>query len=367
MTRKKTRNNNTGGMAFCLLLVTAIGGSCTIHGFEITSLSGRPTNLVATNANDKTRISSTMVYSKSKDVGEFKDIDIDDVLLEAENALNAAQSSLGDDSGGSPKEVDLKAEFKDINIDDVLLEAENALSLAQTSLGDDDVVVVVDSATKTKDDDAGTLKDKLRASVLSDDADGKASVEVTEILSSTLGGILLGSLLGSVAAFQLSDLGLLSISPESFSADILQFAAPTIAGVVLGGVTGFAGSLQDNALGVIVRNVLGVPAKALASAIVGSIQEAVRRQVEKTTNEIKSIPSNVANSAKETAVQKAKEAKLSVDVAIESLFEKLKQLVLVAVVLSSLVAVGIYATNGEIPPNLLPLQISNLEMPLLKF
>ncbi len=365
--RKKTRPNRTG--IFCLI-ATAIAGSFTIHGFDVTTFSARPKILVATNPNTGNRnsqskrgISPIVVYSKTNGAptGDFKDINIDDVLLEAESALNAAQSSLVD-SGA--KDTEIKADFKEINIDDVLLEAENALSAAQTSLGDDD-----DDATKTKGDDLETLKDKLRASVLSDDAEGKASVEVTQILSSTLGGILLGSLLGSVAAFQLSDLGLLSIGSigsESFSADVLRFAAPTIAGVVLGGITGFAGSLQDNALGIVVRNVLGVPTKALASAIVGSIQEAVRRQVEKTTNEIKSIPSNVANSAKQTAVQKAKEAKLAVDLAIESLLEKLKQLLVVVAVLSSLLAVGVFITNGEIPAELLQLEISNLEIPSLK-
>jgi len=361
---KKTRPNR---ITICLI-AAAVVGSLTIHGFDVTTFSARPKSLVETNPNTSNRnsqsqreFSSTVVYSKSKDVpaGDFKDINIDDVLFEAESALNAAQSSLVD-SGA--KDTEIKADFKDINIDDVLLEAENALSAAQTSLGDDN------GATKPNGDDLETLKDKLRASVLSGDSEGKASVEVTEILSSTLGGILLGSVLGSVVAFQLSDLGLLSIGSESFSADILQFAAPTIAGVVLGGITGFAGSLQDNALGIIVRNVLGVPTKALASAIVGSIQEAVRRQVEKTTNEIKSIPSNVANSAKQTAVQKAKEAKLSVDLAIESLLEKLKQLVVVVAVLSSLVAVGFYVTNGEIfPAELLQFEISNLEIPSLKF
>ncbi len=315
----------TNGIAICLLASAAT----IIQSLQVPTFSARP---------PATFGSRTVVYSKSND---FKDINIDDVLAEAENALNAAQNSLVDTDGDDAAK-EIKTDFKDINIDDVLLEAENALNMAGTSLGDNEAT----SST--------TLKDKLRASLVATEGGGKASVEVTEILSSTLGGILLGLVLGFFVSFQLSGIGILGIRAEFFSEDVLQLAAGSISGGILGGSFGFAGSLQDNTVGIIVRNVLGVPAKALSSAIVGSIQDGIRRQVEKTTNEIKSIPSNVAESAKQTAVQKAREAKLSVDLAIEALFEKLKQLVVVVAVLSSLVVAGIYATNGELPPIEIP-------------
>ena len=323
----------TNGIAICLLA----SGATIIQSLQVPSFSARPPATVG---------SRTVVYSNSKS-NDFKDISIDDVLAEAENALNAAQSSLVDTDGDNDNDNDIdaakeiKTDFNNINIDDVLLEAENALNMAGTSLGDNET-------TSTT-----TLKDKLRASLVATEGGGKASVEVTEILSSTLGGILMGLVLGLFVSFQLSGIGLLGIRAEFFSEDVLQLAAGSISGGILGGTFGFAGSLQDNTVGIIVRNVLGVPAKALSSAIVGSIQDGIRRQVEKTTNEIKSIPGNVAESAKQTAVQKAREAKLSVDLAIEALFEKifekLKRLVVVVAVLSSLVVVGIYATNGELP------------------
>jgi len=184
----------------------------------------------------------------------------------------------------------------------------------------------------------------------------KASITVTEILSSTIGGILLGSLLGSFAAFKHSEFGDSSFAiPNFYAADFpmnaLEFSIPIIVGVSLGGITGFAGSLQDDATGTVVRSVLGGPVKALASAIVNNIQQAARRQVEKTTNNIKAIPSNVANSAKQKATQSAKEAKLVVEIAlekaIESALEKVKKLLLVLAVLSSVIVLGVLITNSS--------------------
>lgn len=227
-------------------------------------------------------------------------------------------------------------EFKDINIDDVLLEAENALKAAESSLVDKDD----ERQTKTGDEDLVNFKEAVRDSLLSDDKGDKASIAVTEILSSTIGGILLGTILGSVAAFKLSNFD---------STLSVEFALPVVLATGLGGIAGFSGSLQDDATGSIVRNVLGAPVKALASAIVTNIQEAARRQVEKTTNEIKAIPSNVANSAKQKAAQTAKEAKLAVELAVEDAIEKAKKVLLVMAVVSSVLALAILILNeGQI-------------------
>jgi len=341
----------SGNIAF-YILAAAFTVPSAIYSLTVTS------HLISPNVRHKnmhhsqsskgnTMESLTATYSKSGQTDEFKDINIDDVLMEAENALKIAQTSLIDDDGDVNDKTD---GLENQTIDDVLLQAENSLKVAQTSLVDDDG----DANKKSGDDELENLKDAIRDSLLSDDIKDKASIEVTEVLSSTLGGILLGSLLGSVATFKLSDFDLLSFGAADFSANAIQFSIPVISGVVLGGIAGFIGSLQENTAGMVVRNVLGVPTRALASAIVSSIQEAARRQVEKTTNEIKSIPSNVANSAKQKAAEKAKEAKLAVDMAfesavesaVESAIEKIKKLILVLAILSTLVAVGVLIING---------------------
>ena len=319
------------GIVICLLASATRSLTITSH---LTSRVAKDNGIHAFRSSElNTRKSLTTTYSKNDDVrtDEFKDINIDDVLLEAENALKAAQTSLVDDDGNADgnKEGSMsETPFKDIDVDDVLLEAENALKLAQMSLIDND------ESKKNGDTELGNLKNAIRNSLLSDDVEDKTSVEVTEILSSTLGGILLGSLLGSAATFKLSDMGMLSF-------DDIQFTIPIIAGVISGGIVGFAGSLQENTAGTIVRNVLGVPTKAIASTIVNNIQEAARRQVEKTTNELKSIPSNMA-----------KEAKLAVDMAIESAIEsaieKLKKLVVALAILASLVGVGVLILNEQL-------------------
>jgi len=217
-------------------------------------------------------------------------------------------------------EIDIDV-LKDINIDDVLLEAEKALDVAQTSLGDDDGI----------DEQGGeNRQDTIQANKLPSNTVQKTSIEAIEIISSTIGGIILGSLLGTVATFTVD-----------FSPEASQYLIPNIAGAtILGGTLGFAGSLQDNTGGVIVRNILGAPAKTFASAIVNNIKEAAREQVEKTTNGIKSIPSNVANSAKQTVAQKASEAKVLV-------IPMLKQMVLVSAILLVAVALWVQIINGQ--------------------
>lgn len=278
----------------------------------------------------KTRKSRTAIYSK---INNFKDIAIDDVLLEAENALKLAQTSLVDDNSDATeasKAPQRISDFKDINIDSVLLEAENALKVAENS--------IVDDEKGGAESELGKVFATTQDSVPFVDIEDKVSVDVTEIVSSTLGGILLGSILGSVCSFKLFDTGVLD-----FSANGAEFSIPIATGVFLGGVAGFTGSSQDSQLGVVVRSVLGAPTKALASAMVNSIQESARRQVEKTTNDIKSIPSNVADAAKRNMAQKASETKSAVDTAVDSAIETAKPYLLVATV----VAVGFLYMNGR--------------------
>ena len=323
-----TKRISSYGMATCLLVATALGSS-GIYGFQFRSSSYHWKAHTSLTTN-----SPTTIYAKSNgvDASEFKDINIDDVLLEAQSALETAQSSLNDSAADKETIPEIKTEFKDINIDDVLLQAESALNAAQTSMGDESEV------------ESDPFKTAIRESLLSEDQEDKASIEAVEIVSSTLGGILFASVLGSYVTFQLTDMAILDFGAETVSS-IFAF-------MILGGIAGFAGSMQDNSTGFIVRKVLGVPARALASAIVRSIQESIRQQVDKTTQSIKSIPSNVANSAKDAAVQKAREAKLAVDVAIEAFFKKLLELFLATASFAALVVLGIYLTNGQVdlPP-----------------
>lgn len=326
-------------------VVATLLGPFAIHGFQFRNSNYHWTthasltrktlnaNIFSFNSFPSKRNSLTTIYGKSG-AGDFKDINIDDVLLEAQTALETAQNSLNENAAETETVTEIKTEFKDINIDDVLLQAESALNAAQTSIGDE----------SKEESDMGNFKSTIRESLLSDDQEDKASIEAIEIVSSTLGGILFASLLGSFATFQLTDMGVLEFGAETVSS-IFAF-------MILGGIAGFGGSMQDNSTGFIVRKVLGVPARALASAIVRGIQESIRQQVDKTAQSIKSIPSNVANSAKDAAVQKAREAKLAVDVAIEVFFQKLLQVFLATAAFASLVVLGIYLTNGQVdlPP-----------------
>lgn len=319
MTRKKKISPS---IAICLLVV-ALTGPMAIDGLSISSHLIRPNSLVSKNTDTSVRgfkssqrdtiASPTATYSKSEEVkiDEFKDINIDDVLLEAENALKFAQTSIADDDGGEKGKTE---------------GLEDALKFAQTSL--------VDSGAKKVETKSVKVKDELDFS------------EITEILASTLGGLLVGTVLGTVATFQLSDLELMRLGAGTFESNAIQLAIPVIVGTSLGGITGFVGSLQGSGTSAITRNILGVPGKALASAIVNSIQDAATRQVEKTANEIKSIPGNIANYAVQQAAQKADEDKLAVEMALKSLFEKLKTLVLALAVLSSLVALGVVFINN---------------------
>jgi len=237
--------------------------------------------------------------------------------------LNISSKNKGDDI------------FKEIDINDVLLEAENALKAAESSIDDGDVVY--------DGDDTYKKSEKFEKKIMKDNPSNNKEVvtnskeditSFTKILASTIGGILLGLLLGSMAAFEMSELYTAFTTP-------VVFAIPILVGISLGGIIGFTGSTQDGVTGIIIRNVLGVPVQALALAIVDYIQLAVTRQVEKTTNNIKAIPSDLANSAQEKAVQTANNLKDNVMMTVESALEKIKKVLLVVVALTSIIVLGV--------------------------
>ena len=139
-------------------------------------------------------------------------------------------------------------------------------------------------------------------------------------------------MLGSVFAFKLFDSRALDLSTNNAEAAIL-----IAAGSFLGGFTGLIGSSQDNQIGMAVRSVFGVPTKALTSAMVKSIQEGARRQLDKTKNDIK-----------QSVTQKAKETKLAFGLAMDSAIERAKTYLMVVTMISSLIVVGVLVANGDL-------------------
>lgn len=234
--------------------------------------------------------------------------------------------------------------FKEINIDDVLLEAENALKAAQNSIVDDDdddekndKKILLESRPNNNNNNSN-----MEAVINNSKEEDISVASFTAILSSTIGGSLLGSLLGSIAAFEISELD------TTYATTSLIFAIPILVGISIGGIIGFTGSMQDGMTGTIIRNVLGFPVSALSIAIVDNIQLAVTRQVERTTDGIKAIPSNIANSAKEKALQAANNAKYNAIMTVETALEKIKKVLLVVVAITSLIVLGALILNPQV-------------------
>ena len=264
------------------------------------------------------RLGSTTLNSKSEVLQDdtFKEINIDDVLLEAENALKAAQNSIvdDDDDGDGDEKNDKEIPLESLN-------KKSPLEIVNNS-----------NESKNSNNNMGAVANNSKVE------EDISVASFTAILSSTIGGSLLGLLLGSIAAFEISE------TDTTFASTTLIFAIPILVGISFGGIIGFTGSMQDGIIGTIIRNVLGFPVSALALAIVGNIQLAVNRQVEKTTDGIKAIPSNIANSAKEKALQAANNAKynaiMTVETALEAALEEIKKVLLMVVALTFLIVLG---------------------------
>jgi hypothetical protein len=278
-------------------------------------------NYVSQSSKNIIRLGSTPLNSKSEVLQDdtFKEINIDDVLLEAENALKAAQNSIVDD---------------DDDDDDGDGDEKNDKEIPLESLNKKLPLEIVNNNNENKNNN-----NNMEAVADNSKVEEDLSVaSFTAILSSTIGGSLLGLLLGSIVAFEISE------TDTTFASTTLIFAIPILVGISFGGIIGFTGSMQDGIIGTIIRNVLGFPVSALALAIVGNIQLAVNRQVEKTTDGIKAIPSNIANSAKEKALQAANNAKynaiMTVETALEAALEEIKKVLLMVVALTFLIVLG---------------------------
>jgi hypothetical protein len=332
MTKKGIKFDGCTGIGIILLIATV--PPSVVYSLSSTTLKPH-TNRLSINTNTQIQISKKFNYVSQSNKS---------IIRLGSTTLNSKSEVLQDDT------------FKEINIDDVLLEAENALKAAQNSIVDDDDDVDGDEKND-KELPLESLNKKLPLEIVNNNNENKnnnnnmvavannSKVEedisvasFTAILSSTIGGSLLGLLLGSIAAFEISE------TDTTFASTTLIFAIPILVGISFGGIIGFTGSMQDGIIGTIIRNVLGFPVSALALAIVGNIQLAVNRQVEKTTDGIKAIPSNIANSAKEKALQAANNAKynaiMTVETALEAALEEIKKVLLMVVALTFLIVLG---------------------------
>jgi hypothetical protein len=331
MMRKGIKYDGCAGIGI-ILLISTVPSSVVYSWSSSTTTTLKPPNRRSINTNTQIQISKFNYVSQSKDI-----------IRLGSTPLNSKSKVLQDDT------------FKEIDIDDVLLEAENALKAAQNSIVDNDVNDDVDD--DVDGDEKNVKKTPLESpnynnnknknnnmeTVANDSKEEDISVaSFTAILSSTIGGSLLGSLLGSIAAFEISELD------TTYATTSLIFAIPILVGISFGGIIGFTGSMQDGMTGSIIRNVLGFPVSALALAIVGNIQLAVNRQVERTTDGIKSIPSNIANSAKEKALQAANNAKYNAIMTVETALEKIKKVLSVVVALTSLIVLGAIILNPQV-------------------
>ena len=333
MTKKGIKYDGCTGIG--IILLTATVPPSVVYSLSSTTLKPH-TNRRSINTNTQIQISKRFNYVSQSSKN---------IIRLGSTTLNSKSEVLQDDT------------FKEINIDDVLLEAENALKAAQNSIVDDDDDDVDGDEKNDKEIPLESLNKKLPLEIVNNNNENKnnnnnmeavannSKVEedisvasFTAILSSTIGGSLLGLLLGSIAAFEISE------TDTTFASTTLIFAIPILVGISFGGIIGFTGSMQDGIIGTIIRNVLGFPVSALALAIVGNIQLAVNRQVEKTTDGIKAIPSNIANSAKEKALQAANNAKynaiMTVETALEAALEEIKKVLLMVVALTFLIVLG---------------------------
>ena len=227
----------------------------------------------------------------------------------------------------------------EIDINAVLLEADNALQAAEESLeenDDNDNYVYSNSNSNSNNNYKKAATKTVKGDIES----------FTIILSTTIGGSLLGFLSGSLFAFDTKEL-LYTAFPTP-----VVYTLPILFGISVGGIIGFMGGTQEDnsALGNIIRAVLGRPVQALASAIVDSVQLSISRQVDKTTSNIKAIPSKIAKSAQGKAEQTAKEVKSRVIITVESTFnkllEQLKKVLLFSIAFTSVIVVGIFFLDG---------------------
>mmetsp|Transcript_119558 Transcript_119558/g.178616 ORF Transcript_119558/g.178616 Transcript_119558/m.178616 type:complete len:322 (-) Transcript_119558:298-1263(-) len=189
-----------------------------------------------------------------------------------------------------------------IEIDDVMSEVELALREADSALSSSSSA----STRTTKTSRTNTHTEPQTTSLPSDLAYKPISLEqLQDVISTSMGGVVLGASLGALASYQISSIDML-VDP----------GIPSIILAVIFGAVGAAGALVDTQEGKIIKMLLGTPTTAAVTALTSLLTSflealglAAKRKVEETASEIKAMPARVANSAKEKAKQTADEIK----------------------------------------------------------
>lgn len=163
---------------------------------------------------------------------------------------------------GAEKDLNVEDEF---DVDDILLEAETALQAAETSL-----------SSPTQQESSPTQQQESSPVYQS----------AVDAIASATGGVLVGGLLGCLLDVSIPDLDML----------VSSLVPPTLLAFIFG-VIGFASGFATTSTASNIRKVLGDPVKALSTSL-GLI---AKRQVEKSANEVKSIPKKLASSVAKKA------------------------------------------------------------------
>jgi hypothetical protein len=244
-----------------------------------------------------------------------RNVDIDSVMDEMEAALRAADEALA-----SPPPPP-KPKEEDFDIDGLLGDAEAALQAAEEVLQQPKPKAVQEALLKQQQtpkkpmnymtkrrisrplipDQDITVDQLLQAppeepavNVPAVASQSRTPSEEQEILASTLGGIVTGIVLG-VAVFEvIPDLDM-----------YVDYSIPPIIASFVFGIAYYTSASIEGSNGAIVRSIVGKPMQVIGNGILdtiaaigNSMTSAAQRQVEKTTNNIKSIPGRAADNIK---------------------------------------------------------------------
>jgi hypothetical protein len=185
-----------------------------------------------------------------------------------------------------------------IEIDDVMSEVEMALREADSAL----------SSITTTSPSTNTQTKAVITTTTDPDSTPTNPIsleELQDVISTFIGGIVLGTALGSLANYKIPNIDTL-VDP---------MIPPVLLATIFGSV-GVGAALTDSQEGKFIRFLLGTPTMAVVMALTNLLRSvlealglAAKRKVEETTSEIKALPGKVAKSAKEKAREAADEIK----------------------------------------------------------
>jgi hypothetical protein len=183
-------------------------------------------------------------------------------------------------------------DFKEFDIEDILSEAEDALKIAESSLEKQNSSTVGASTTTKRSTSTKSSAMQYPPATTSTTSSPRPTIaldaeRLKNTVATTMGGVLFGSILGSIATFQFPDL-----ASALDDGDI--FILPLVGAISLGAVGAMGGS-QDSAVGKVTRGILGAPILRLVT----SLQSAVARRVQKTADDIQALPQSIADAAQQ--------------------------------------------------------------------